>query len=82
MTRQLILSLTTSSSSPISPRSRWPLAELQSTKLVSDYHIYLLKSGRISMCGLNERNVKYVAQAMNDVITKYPSGEPQVTLKL
>lgn len=31
------------------------------------------------MCGLNERNVKYVAQAMHDVITKYPAAEgPQV----
>lgn len=73
----ILLSLTTASHL----WSRLVLAELQSTKLVNDYHIYLLKSGRISMCGLNERNVKYVAQAMNDVITKYPAeAGPQVVL--
>lgn len=30
-------------------------------ELVSKYHIYLLSSGRISMSGLNDGNVEYVA---------------------
>jgi aspartate/tyrosine/aromatic aminotransferase len=30
-------------------------------ELISKYHIYLLSSGRISIAGLNEGNVKYVA---------------------
>jgi aspartate/tyrosine/aromatic aminotransferase len=30
---------------------------------VEKYHIYLLSSGRISIAGLNENNVEYVAEA-------------------
>jgi aspartate aminotransferase len=34
-------------------------------ELLSDkYHVYLLKSGRISMAGINKKNVKYLAQAI------------------
>ena len=33
------------------------------------YHIYLLRSGRINMCGLNEKNLDYVAEAIHDAIT-------------
>lgn len=40
--------------------------------LVEDYHIYLPKDGRISICGLNTNNVEYVAQAIHDVVLKYP----------
>jgi aspartate aminotransferase len=32
-------------------------------------HIYLLKSGRISMAGLNKSNVEYVAKSMYEAIT-------------
>uniref|UniRef100_A0A1B0DRF7 aspartate transaminase n=1 Tax=Phlebotomus papatasi TaxID=29031 RepID=A0A1B0DRF7_PHLPP len=45
------------------------LNEAQSKRLVEEFHIYLLKSGRISMCGLNEKNVEYVAKAIHTVIT-------------
>lgn len=45
------------------------LNEEQAKTLVNKYHIYLLKSGRINMCGLNESNVEYVAKAINDVVT-------------
>ncbi|KAJ5104248.1 hypothetical protein N7532_004777 [Penicillium argentinense] len=38
------------------------------TRLRERYHIYLLPSGRISVCGLNEGNVEYVAHAMADVM--------------
>lgn len=40
--------------------------------LVNDYHIYLPKDGRISICGLNTNNVNYVANAIYTVVTKYP----------
>lgn len=32
--------------------------------LISKYHIYLLKSGRISVAGINKHNVKYLAQSI------------------
>lgn len=40
----------------------------QSKAMAEKHHIYLLSNGRISMAGLNSKNVKYVAQAMNDVV--------------
>ena len=39
--------------------------------LVENYHIYLPKDGRISICGLNTKNVEYVAKAIHDAVTKY-----------
>ncbi|KAA8643431.1 hypothetical protein EYZ11_012657 [Aspergillus tanneri] len=36
--------------------------------LKDKYHIYLLKSGRASISGLSEKNVNYVARAINDVV--------------
>jgi aspartate aminotransferase len=36
--------------------------------LLAKYHIYLLSSGRINMCGLNEENVVYVANAIHDAV--------------
>lgn len=36
--------------------------------LIEKYHIYLLSSGRINMCGLNEKNVVYVAKSIHDAI--------------
>jgi len=36
--------------------------------LTNKYHIYLLKNGRISMCGLNSNNLDYVAAAIDDVV--------------
>lgn len=35
--------------------------------LIEKFHIYLLSSGRINMCGLNENNVNYVAEAIHTV---------------
>ncbi|XP_041974304.1 aspartate aminotransferase, cytoplasmic [Aricia agestis] len=46
------------------------LTQQQSEYLVSNYHIYLLKCGRINICGLNRDNVKYVAAAIHDAVTK------------
>ena len=33
-------------------------------------HIYLLKSGRISMCGVTPANIDYVAQSINQAVTQ------------
>ncbi|KAH7118674.1 pyridoxal phosphate-dependent transferase [Dactylonectria estremocensis] len=38
--------------------------------LRKQYHVYLLASGRASVAGLNSKNVKYVAAAINAVRTK------------
>ena len=44
------------------------LTEAQVRVLIEKYHIYLLSSGRINMCGLNEKNVKYVANSIHEAI--------------
>ncbi|KAL2267851.1 hypothetical protein VTJ83DRAFT_5128 [Remersonia thermophila] len=44
------------------------LTEPQVLKLREDYHIYMTKNGRISMAGLNSRNVEYVAKAVDKVV--------------
>jgi len=41
----------------------------QSKYLIDEFHVYLLSSGRISMCGLNENNVLYVANAIHKAVT-------------
>lgn len=48
------------------------LNEAQVKRLISDFHIYLLSTGRINMCGLNEKNVEYVAKAIHAVVTNGP----------
>jgi aspartate aminotransferase len=42
----------------------------QVKKLKSDYHVYLTDDGRISISGLNTKNVEYVAKAFHE-ITKH-----------
>lgn len=42
--------------------------ETQVKILIEKHHVYLLSSGRINMCGLNEKNVEYVAKAINDTV--------------
>lgn len=44
------------------------LNETQVAKLRADHHIYMTKNGRVSMAGLNTRNVEYVATAINQVV--------------
>jgi len=39
--------------------------------LKAEKHLYLLKSGRISMCGVTPGNLDYVAQAIYDAVTKF-----------
>jgi aspartate aminotransferase, cytoplasmic len=44
------------------------LTEAQVAKLRSDGHIYMTKNGRISMAGLNTKNVEYVATHIDKVV--------------
>ncbi len=40
----------------------------QCAVLTERHHIYLLSNGRISMCGINTKNIDYLAKAINDVV--------------
>jgi aspartate aminotransferase len=44
------------------------LNENQVKFLIKEYHIYLLNTGRISMCGVNDKNVAYVAKAIHHAV--------------
>ena len=44
------------------------LTKAQCELLIEKHHVYLLKSGRISMCGITQENAKYVANAIHDAI--------------
>ncbi|KAL7734371.1 hypothetical protein ACLKA6_010706 [Drosophila palustris] len=44
------------------------LTEQQVEKLRKEYHIYMLKSGRINVCGLNTNNIDYVAESIDKVV--------------
>lgn len=46
--------------------------EKQVKFLTDEYHIYLRSTGRISLCGLNEKNVAYVAKAIHAAVTTIP----------
>ncbi|CAG0920891.1 unnamed protein product [Notodromas monacha] len=46
------------------------LSEKQSMHLIDEYHIYLLKSGRINICGLTTSNVDYVAECIDATVRK------------
>ncbi|KAI0596807.1 pyridoxal phosphate-dependent transferase [Biscogniauxia sp. FL1348] len=44
------------------------LTEAQVLKIREDAHVYMTKNGRISMAGLNTKNVDYVAKAIDKVV--------------
>ncbi len=44
------------------------LNETQVKCLVDKHHIHLVKNGRISMAGINTKNVEYIAQAIKDAV--------------
>lgn len=50
------------------------LTERQVEHLKEHFHIYMLRSGRINMCGLNEKNMDYVAKAFHETIVSFPSS--------
>mmetsp|Transcript_45909 Transcript_45909/g.91078 ORF Transcript_45909/g.91078 Transcript_45909/m.91078 type:complete len:412 (+) Transcript_45909:61-1296(+) len=37
-------------------------------RLINEHHIYLLKSGRISLAGLNKNNIKYMVDCVDEVV--------------
>ncbi|KAM0730669.1 Aspartate aminotransferase, cytoplasmic [Formica fusca] len=55
------------------------LTEKQVQHLREQYHIYMLRSGRINMCGLNEFNLDYVANAINETLKLFPEGQNDCT---
>lgn len=44
-------------------------AEKQSLHMIAKHHVYMLRSGRINMCGINTKNVKYIAKAIHETVT-------------
>jgi len=44
------------------------LSEPMCERLIKEHHIYLLKSGRISMAGLNKGNMEYMVNAVDEVV--------------
>ena len=44
------------------------LTEKHVSRLQKEFHVYLLPSGRMSVCGLNEDNIDYVAHAISEVV--------------
>ena len=47
------------------------LTEAQCEQMMKKHHIYLLKSGRVSMAGVTSHNVEYIAKAIDDVVRNY-----------
>jgi aspartate aminotransferase, cytoplasmic len=45
------------------------LTEKQVELMINKFHIYMLSNGRISMAGLNGKNIPYVAKAINECVT-------------
>ncbi|KAF2361928.1 Aminotransferase class I/classII [Trinorchestia longiramus] len=48
------------------------LSAAQVKYLVEKYHVYLLSSGRINICGLTTKNIDYVAEAIYDTVVNGP----------
>lgn len=46
------------------------LSEKACDILIKKYHVYLLRSGRISMAGINTKNVQYLAEAIKSSINE------------
>ncbi|KAK8845535.1 hypothetical protein IAR55_006250 [Kwoniella newhampshirensis] len=43
----------------------------QCNALVDDFHIYVPRTGRMMMAGLNDQNLDYVAEAIHHVVVRY-----------
>merc|ERR1719221_519342 len=48
------------------------LSQSQCERLIKEHHIYLLKSGRISMAGLNKSNIGYMVNSVDEVVRNAP----------
>nr|CAD7453768.1 unnamed protein product [Timema tahoe] len=51
------------------------LTRQQVDHLKEHYHIYMLPSGRISMCGINSSNIEYLSQSIHNTVLLYPNNE-------
>lgn len=47
------------------------LTEKQVEQMIKKHSIYMTKDGRISVCGINTKNVDYIAAAIKDVVENY-----------
>lgn len=36
--------------------------------MIKKHHVYMLRSGRINMCGINNSNVEYIAKALDETV--------------
>ncbi|VUC31182.1 unnamed protein product [Clonostachys rosea] len=50
------------------------LSKEQVEELQLKHHIYLLPTGRASMCGVTSANVSYIARAIHEVVSGQPAG--------
>merc|ERR1719401_108385 len=50
------------------------LSQAQCERLISKHHIYLLKSGRISLAGLNKGNIKYMVDSVDEAVRACPDS--------
>jgi len=48
------------------------LTQAQCERLIATHHIYLLKSGRISLAGLNKGNIQYMVESVDEVVRACP----------
>lgn len=44
------------------------LVKINANIVLEKYHIYMADTSRISLAGLNEHNVEYVAKSMDEVV--------------
>ncbi|KAK7014957.1 aspartate aminotransferase [Favolaschia claudopus] len=47
------------------------ISPAQSKALIDEAHVYLTGNGRISMAGLNTKNIRYFAESLDAVVRKY-----------
>lgn len=47
------------------------LTEKQVEQMIKKHSIYMTKDGRISVCGINTKNVEYIALAIKDVVENF-----------
>jgi aspartate aminotransferase len=50
------------------------LSALQSKRMISEHHIYMLENGRINCAALREGDIGYLAACIKDVITTNPTA--------
>lgn len=50
----------------------------QCERLINEHHIYLLKSGRISLAGLNKGNIQYMIDCVDEVVRALPDADSKL----